>query len=435
MKVGDIYRVMERLKQNRDRYLKNRPVRSIVESLDRVSKKWLRPDYRFRKLAEAKLIAESGFDERSVRRGIDRLFRELSSQKMLALLGQELGSPKVLDHFVSSGRLRQNRAVGPPLITHVFSGNVFSPAIISLVLGLLIKSANLAKCSSQERWMPTLFWQSLKETDRRLASCLHVLHWKGGKADWERRVFGHSDAVVAYGSEESLSRIGPLVPRRSVFIGYGHRVSFAMMAKSALEKRRLREWIKKAVVDIRMYNQMGCLSPQVIFVEKGGAVSAVEVAEKLQKELSRWPMAERIPIDILLKIRNLQHRYDVRRIRDRRIKVFGDDPRQGIVFYDDGGAIRESPLRDSSIYGQAVVVKGFSRWREVAEFLSPYRPYLQALGVAASGRDYRKISALAGEAGFNRVCPLGRMQEPPLRWHHDGMKNLIPLLRWVDCEQ
>jgi hypothetical protein len=33
-----------------------------------------------------------------------------------------------------------------------------------------------------------------------------------------------------------------------------------------------------------------------------------------------------------------------------------------------------------------------------------------------------------------RVCPLGRMQEPPLTWRHDGRPALADLITWTDLE-
>jgi hypothetical protein len=37
--------------------------------------------------------------------------------------------------------------------------------------------------------------------------------------------------------------------------------------------------------------------------------------------------------------------------------------------------------------------------------------------------------------GVTRVCPLGRMQIPPLTWRHDGRLTLGELVRWCDWER
>ena len=37
--------------------------------------------------------------------------------------------------------------------------------------------------------------------------------------------------------------------------------------------------------------------------------------------------------------------------------------------------------------------------------------------------------------GVTRVCPVGRMQDPPLTWRHDGRPALGDLITWTDWER
>ena len=48
-----------------------------------------------------------------------------------------------------------------------------------------------------------------------------------------------------------------------------------------------------------------------------------------------------------------------------------------------------------------------------------------------------KLSELAGRFarwGAPRICPLGRMQNPPLTWRHDGRPALGDIVLWTDVE-
>jgi hypothetical protein len=36
--------------------------------------------------------------------------------------------------------------------------------------------------------------------------------------------------------------------------------------------------------------------------------------------------------------------------------------------------------------------------------------------------------------GVSRFCPAGRMQYPPLTWHHEGRPVLADLVTWIDAE-
>ena len=46
-----------------------------------------------------------------------------------------------------------------------------------------------------------------------------------------------------------------------------------------------------------------------------------------------------------------------------------------------------------------------------------------------------EIAAIAGASGASRICPLGRMQLPPIDWNHDGLSPLRPMLRLTDVER
>jgi hypothetical protein len=70
----------------------------------------------------------------------------------------------------------------------------------------------------------------------------------------------------------------------------------------------------------------------------------------------------------------------------------------------------------------------------LARFCAPLAPHLSCVGHAGLGGDIAALAAAAVEAGASRLCPLGRMQLPPLDWNHDGQGPLRPLVRWLDVE-
>ena len=58
---------------------------------------------------------------------------------------------------------------------------------------------------------------------------------------------------------------------------------------SGLASRRI---VERAAADVAAWNQMGCLSPHLIYVEEGGDLSAEQFAEALAKEMERREAAE-----------------------------------------------------------------------------------------------------------------------------------------------
>ncbi len=54
--------------------------------------------------------------------------------------------------------------------------------------------------------------------------------------------------------------------------------------------------------------------------------------------------------------------------------------------------------------------------------------------VGFAGRLHWSLENVFLRLGVSRFCPAGRMQFPPLTWHHDGRAPLADLVTWVDSE-
>jgi hypothetical protein len=61
------------------------------------------------------------------------------------------------------------------------------------------------------------------------------------------------------------------------------------------------------------------------------------------------------------------------------------------------------------------------------------RGKVSTVGIAAPEQAEELAQELA-RWGVTRVCPLGRMQNPPLTWRHDGRPALGDLVTWTDFE-
>lgn len=364
----------------------------ILNTLGKLSARWLGQKYSFRRKALKRLVEKSGFEANIAETMLDGLFSELSEAKLRLLLKSELGDARVLDGF-QRDRLtgRKLRARGPERIGHIFSGNVPNPAVMSFVFGMLVKSANVGKVSSRDAGIIDIYLDSLREMDPQLAATNVLVDPADAKA--VKSLLRDSELVVAYGNDESLAEIRKEVPARTPFFGYGHRMSFGVYAKSALGRPRLEKQASDTARDILITDRRGCLSPLVIFVEKGGVVSPEEFAEALAVCLEKTPS------------------------------------REAPDFW-----LAEQRRRVQKISGR-VLVKGFQSWAEVRKALLPFKNNLQCASLAAGPREAEKISESLAALGVNRICAPGRMQFPPVMWHHDGMPNLAHWVKWTDWEQ
>src|SRR5690348_17778445 len=157
------------LKRNRERYLTTRSTQSVVAVLCNVAKDWLTPDFEFRKLALDHGPKATVFSRETLASGLDAFFRELTKENIEALMEQDLGNALRLDEFVAT-ELEQNSnraavATGPELIAHITAGNLPCPTLMSIVLGMLVRSAQFVKCASGTSFLPRVFAHSIHQAD------------------------------------------------------------------------------------------------------------------------------------------------------------------------------------------------------------------------------------------------------------------------------
>jgi hypothetical protein len=70
--------------------------------------------------------------------------------------------------------------------------------------------------------------------------------------------------------------------------------------------------------------------------------------------------------------------------------------------------------------------------RRLAGALAPVAGKISTVAVA--GKLSPRLRDLFLTLGVTRFCAPGRMQFPPLTWHHDGRAPLAELVTWVDVE-
>src|SRR5437867_8895817 len=253
------------LKRNRESYLADRSTQNLITVLSNLSHQWLQPGYPFRKLALEKGPAALGFSEVTLAKGLDAFFSEVTRENLQSLLEQDLGDARRLDEIIASDlEQRSDRAAiatGPEFLVHITGGKLPNPTLFSLLLGLLVRSAQFVKCASGTSLLARLFAHSLYEVEPKLAACLEIAEWRGGNAALEKAIFDAADCVTATGTDETLAAIRERLPLKTRFLGYGHRVSFAYVANGVLSGLNAKKIIARAAADVVAWNQLGCLSP------------------------------------------------------------------------------------------------------------------------------------------------------------------------------
>ena len=424
------------LKRNRERYLANRSTQSLVNVLSDVGRSWLEPNYPFRKLALEQGPAATGFSAAILASGLDCFFKQLTRENFQALLEQDLGHGQRLDKMVSAeAEQKSNRAAiatPPALLVHIAAGNLPSPTLMSIVLGVLVRSAQFVKCATGATLLPRLFAHSLYEAEPKLGACLEIAEWPGGDHTLTDALFNEADCVTATGSDRVLAAVSLRLPARTRFLGYGHRVSFAFVTSQVLSGLNSKRIVERAAADVVAWNQLGCLSPHLIYVEEGGALSAEQFAAALAEELERREALEprgEVPIETAAAITSRRSVYEVRAAHspDTRHWCSRGSTAWTVVYEAD-------PRFQFSCLNRFIYVKGVKDLAEALQNAESVRGQVSTVGVAAPEDKAQSLTTELARWGVSRVCPLGRMQEPPLTWRHDGRPALGDLVTWTDWE-
>lgn len=424
------------LKRNRETYLRHRSTEQIIQVVAGVAEAWLQPDNDFRQLALAQGPGQLGFSRETLARGLDEFFRQLTVANFQVLLEQEFGEARRLDEMVAAADERSgDRAAmvtGPEFLVHIAAGNIPNPTLLSMAFGLVTRAAQFVKCGSGAALLPRLFAHSIHQLDPKLAACLEIAEWRGGNAALEEVLFTEADCVTATGSDATLSAIRSRLAPRVRFLGYGHRVSFGYVAGAVLTPLHAKKIMARAADDVVAWDQLGCLSPHVFYVQTGGAISPVQFAEHLAEELAQreksFPRGK-LATETAATIASLRAIYEMRaaQVPDTHLWQSQNTTAWTVVCEAD-------PTFAVSCVHRFIYVKPVRDLGEVLRSADAVRGQVSTVGVAVPEHQAGEVAAQLARWGVSRVCPLGRMQLPPLTWRHDGRPALGDLVTWTDFE-
>ena len=424
------------LKHNQAQYLATKSTLNLVGIIGDVAADWLDPQNPFRQVAIEDGSAATGFSQPTLARGLDLFFGQLTADHLRQLVIQDLGHLDRPDRFVATDPEQHTRritiATSPQLLVHFTAGNLPVPALMSMILGLLVRSAQFMKCSSGNSLLPRLLAHSIHAREPKLGACLEIAEWPGGNIALESVLFEQADCVTATGRDETLAALRPRIPAGTRFVGYGHRVSFGYITQEMLSQSEARQIARAAAGDVSAWNQSGCLSPHLYFVETGGAVRPRDFAELLATALAEResvePRGSITPVEAG-EIAMRRSVYEVRAAQSIGTQIWQSPVSTAwtVVFEDD-------PQFQASCLNRFVYVKPV---RDIAEALhnsAAFSGRTSTVALAACGDKFQNLATALARWGVARICAPGQMQNPALAWRHDGRPALSELVTWTDWE-
>lgn len=427
---AQIVALTQRVRNASRSYLKSLPVAQIVDLIDRAIHRLLDPQDPWRRKADGVLPRVTGYDAEMVRLGLTGYLKTFRKPQLQRFLVEDFGNPQLLDDFVPRTRGGFSRAFGPDVAVHVWAGNVPGLCLWSLISGLLVKSGTIGKVASAEPLLAGWFAQLLVEIDPGLADCLAVVWWKGGDEAQEKVFFGNADLVLAYGGNAALTDVRRQVPVTTRFLPFGHKLSFGLVAASALDARKAPRAAQQAAYDVVRYDQQGCYSPHVFYVARGGKISPDEFSRYLAHELSalekKYPRRT-LSLGEAADLASWRQAEEIHSLSPGGSELAGEG--DWTVVYNPS----LQPLAPGAL-NRTVRVVAVDQLADVIPLLGPDRAFLQTVGVAAAPRELFELAEQLGRAGVTRICALGQMTSPEPGWHHDGRFSLLDLVQMVDID-
>ncbi len=414
------------LKRNRQKYLLPRTTSSIIHLLDGLGREWLSDDSAFRAFVLKEGPSQTGFAERTLANGLDSFFKQLTAENLESLIQQELGSINRLDQFDKGAIAR-----GPELLMHIGAGNIPNAILFDIVLGLLTRSAQFVKCASGQTFIPRIFAHSIYEADAKLGACIEIAEWKGGTELLDAAVFAEADCVSVTGSDETVAAVRSKLPIKTRFLGYGTRVSFAFLTREALAADT-KGFAKLAARDIAAWDQQGCLSPHVIYVESGGKATPELFAQRLSEELDALEEHQpRAPLSTAeaAAIATRRSFYEIRAAHSPETQMWASTNSTAwtVIFEGD-------PRFQVSCLNRFVYVKPVADLSHALQAAEMVRDKTSTVAIGSTAAQSNDLAIQLAHWGATRICPLGEMQNPPLTWRHDGRPPLADLVTWTNLE-
>jgi len=431
--VPELVAVAQHLRDKGSEALRTRSAEKMTRILGRVGRRFLDPGDPLRQRALEYLPLNSGLSPRMAEEVLDGMALDWTPERLEMLLRMEFPDPDVLEGFKNGSGPRHARALGPNLITHIGAGNVPGVSVGSMVRSLLVKAPLLMKPGRTDVVLPVLFAQGLAEVAPDLVDAVAVAYWPPDQDALTDAAIQNADLVVVYGGDEVVGEIRARTPATVRFVAYHHRVSAGLVGRGGLTDAKADRLADAAARAVSVFDQRGCVSPHVIYVEEGGAVPPREWAERLAGRLEFW--AGRLPPGLMepgeaSAVQQLRGEMEMRIAAGEDLGLWAGDDLGWTVVLDPDPGFRASCL------GRVVRVRPVPTLLQAIEEMTEVESHLQTVALGGVENSERVgIAEKLAQVGASRVTTFTDAPWPPPWWHHDGTGPLSVLVRWTDLER
>lgn len=369
-----------------------------------------------------------GLSPGMVAEAIENALGGLTAQRLVKLRQRHVG-PEAL-----------GRRHLPRLVFHVLAGNLFLSGWESMILASLTGACQVVRTSAQDRIYARLWARALAAADPLLGKAHAVYWWPHEDSACTRAATHAADVVVAFGDDPSVGAVRALTPVRTRFVGHGFKLSFALLDTSDLREDCLDDLARRLAYDFSVYDQQGCLSPRALLL--GGREIPIEdqfcaaLATAMRNYLTALPRHE-LTLEEKAVVARLREETLLEHLAAGRSQSSRRGSMESAKLWsrpDDPFVVAQLPLGQfvPSPVNRSVTIYRFRSLDQLTQVLLPYRGHISTLGVENFHDAWQRLACALQVV---RICPIGKMQKPPLGWTHDGYQPLEVLCPPIELSE
>ena len=230
----------------------------------------------------------------------------------------------------------------------------------------------------------------------------------------DRSAIPLGDVVIAMGSDAAVHEIRSAAKPGAVVHEHGHAWSCAWVTDTPLPHDPLipqdfqSPW-RRLAADAALHDGRGCLTPVVAFTPLPLNEAVASLAEAMESAQAKWPLG-------------MIHGEEAQMIRARRAMARV----VGVKKSGEGWSVHGLTVEHFVPHGlpRSVMVIHAPTAEDAARCASQFGSNLSTVGTDDVGAAHAWMAA-----GATRICPLGRMQRPPLDRIHDGGRVIAQTAR------
>lgn len=347
------------------------------------------------------------------------------------LIEQNIGRA-YLDGWVRTQLLDRQvsiRAFGARAV-HVIAGNSPVIALQTVINNAIARSDAIIKIPANDPYAAIAIVRTMIEMDPEHPLTRHVSvgYWKGGDRAVETRIYDsrNIEKIVAWGGFASMRSIRDYLGPGIDLVALDPKLSASIIGRDAFATAEATDdAAQRAAADIGYFNQGGCVSARVLYVETGtdepGIARANQFGQKVYAALQQLPPDISSPhpdFDPLLRdeIDGIRHAGAYR--------VFGGLGNEGAIIVSQAEEVVDFSERLDCRVANIVPVDA------AADALNYLTIHTQTIGIYPDELKHR-FRDMCALRGGQRIVSLGYATSVGMAGPHDAIQVLPRMVRWI----